>query len=141
MTRTHDLFPDTWSVACRVSLRGIILHWANHSPCQDLSAPYRSIAATLTFVLTGSITATIIHGASASPLGPLDWSLGDFASTFAIAQASLFLTSLYLYKAVSVSDVRYDGMRLKRRHRHQNLKQILVVTLKIYRLTGVLLRF
>ena len=64
---------------------------------------YRSIAATLTFMLTGSITATLVHGESASPPGALDWSLGDFASTFAIAQASLFLTSLYLHKAVSVS--------------------------------------
>ena len=64
---------------------------------------YRSIAATLTFMLTGSITATIIHGESASPLGALDWSLGNFASTFAVAQTLLFVTSLYLYKAVSIN--------------------------------------
>ena len=65
---------------------------------------YRSIAATLAFMVTGSITATIVHGESASPLGALDWSLGNFASTFAAAQALLFLTSLYLYKAVSIND-------------------------------------
>ena len=63
----------------------------------------RSVAATLTFTLTGSITAAIIHGGSVSPPGPLDWSLGEFAGLFAVAQASLFLTSLYLYTAVSVS--------------------------------------
>ena len=66
----------------------------------------RSIAATVAFMLTGSITATIIHGESASPPGALDWSLGDFASTFAVAQASLFLISLCLYKAVSLSIAR-----------------------------------
>ena len=64
----------------------------------------RSVAATLTFMLTGSIAATIIHGESTPPPGPLDWSLGDFANTFAVAQVSLFLASLYLYKAVSVSE-------------------------------------
>lgn len=55
-------------------------------------------------MLTGSITATIVHGKSASPPGALDWTLGNFASTFAVAQALLFLTSLYLYKAVSADD-------------------------------------
>jgi len=65
---------------------------------------YRSAAATLAFMLTGSITATIVHGKSASPLGALDWSLGNFASTFAVVQALLFLASLYLYKTVSVTN-------------------------------------
>lgn len=53
-------------------------------------------------MLTGSATATVIHGGSESPLGALDWSLGDFAGAFAIAQGWLFLISLCLYKAVSV---------------------------------------
>ena len=81
-----------------------VLNLVNLCPCRDLSAlPYRSIAATLIFMVTGSVTATIFHGDSASPIGALDWSLGDFASTFAIAQILLFFTSLYLHKAVSTN--------------------------------------
>lgn len=101
---------------------------------------HRSVVATLTFMLTGSITATIIHGGSTSPLGPLDWSLGDFASALAVAQASLFLPYLYLYKAVSVLDGPFDCTKLSCRGRHQNLKQILIATWTIYRPTDVLLR-
>lgn len=91
-------------------------------------------------MLTGSITATIIHGESVSPPGPLDWSLGDFASTFAAAQVSLFLTSFYLYEAVSVPGL-FDCTELICGDRHQHLEQILMATLKIYRPTDVLPHF
>jgi len=73
---------------------------------------HRSVAATLAFVLTGSITATAVHGGSTTPPGALDWSLGDFASTFAVAQASLFLASLCLHKAVSIPDRPFDHTKL-----------------------------
>lgn len=118
-----------------------VLNPVNLYPCRDLSAaPYRSIAATLIFMVTGSVTATIFHGDSASPTGALDWSLGDFASTYAIAQILLFLTSLYLHKAVSVN-CPVDRPRLKRIHRPQNLKRTPTVTSQIYRPTGALPRF
>jgi N-acetylglucosamine kinase-like BadF-type ATPase len=63
-------------------------------------------------MLTGSITATIVHGQSESPPGALDWSLGDFASSFAIYQALLFLTSLFLHNSVSALDTFGNRMKL-----------------------------
>lgn len=92
-------------------------------------------------MFTGSVTANIIHGRSGSPLGALDWSLGEFASTFAIAEAWLFLTSLCLHKAVSVFSIRCDSTILKYRRRRQHHNKIPMVTLWIYRITGVLLLF
>jgi uncharacterized membrane protein YedE/YeeE len=82
---------------------------SGHMLCGLSRLSLRSVAATLTFMLTGSITATLIHGESTSPSGPLDWSLGDFANTFAVAQASLFLTSLYLYKTKPEPRTNSDG--------------------------------
>lgn len=101
----------------------------------------RSIAATLAFMFTGSVTASIVHGQSESPLGALDWSLGDFASTFAIAQASLFLTSLCLHKVVSVFSVWFGRTELNGRRRHHNPSKTPMGASQIYRITGVLPHF
>jgi len=84
----------------------------DHSSCQAERLARRSVAATLAFVLAGSITATVVHGESAFPPGSLDWSLGDFASTFAVAQVSLSLASLCLHKAVSTPDRPPDRAEL-----------------------------
>jgi hypothetical protein len=92
-------------------------------------------------MVTGSITATIIHGESTYPPGALDWSLGDFTNTFAVSQVSLFLASLYLYKAVSVSGKWFARAMFNCKYRHQNPKRTLKGVLSLYRLTGVLPRF
>ncbi|KAK7020514.1 Sulf-transp domain-containing protein [Favolaschia claudopus] len=61
----------------------------------------RSIAATATFFLTGTITAQILHGGSlhaqSLPTPTLDWSLGSTGKVLLAFQAVPFLVSVFLY--------------------------------------------